>query len=252
MSWSKCLLTGIVASLGFIAVVAGPAGAKPPPPPPPVPKIVGIVPGGPYLRAVASDGTVYQLNFLYPASSVCAETLTTSVVLGHLFPGIPSSPIAATTTVSTGLQVALENGDIWKFVDGGGNPCDFKGVYMGNVFTLAGIGSSASASEVAPQDAASATSVIPNAVGSASPNPAHGTVSISYSTAKPGRSLVRVFDASGRLVRTLQTDRDTPGTHSMSWDGRNEQGSQAASGAYFYQVQYPDGSVGSKSLVLMR
>ncbi len=48
---------------------------------------------------------------------------------------------------------------------------------------------------------------------------------------------VDVYDLTGRRIRTLAHDDLSPGTHSLVWDGRDDAGSQVASGIYVYCVR---------------
>ena len=59
-----------------------------------------------------------------------------------------------------------------------------------------------------------------------------------FGVSKADRVQVRVYDVTGRLVRTL-ADRDFPaGNHSLVWDGRDDAGTQVARGVYFTQLRY--------------
>jgi len=50
---------------------------------------------------------------------------------------------------------------------------------------------------------------------------------------------VGIFDVKGRLVKNV-ADRDFgPGTHSVTWDGRDTNGDRVASGVYFYRLLTP-------------
>jgi flagellar hook assembly protein FlgD len=44
---------------------------------------------------------------------------------------------------------------------------------------------------------------------------------------------VRVYDANGRLVRRLASVGLAGGSHSITWDGRDDLGSSVAAGVYF-------------------
>ena len=46
------------------------------------------------------------------------------------------------------------------------------------------------------------------------------------------RAIVRLFDANGRLVRTLLDGRAPAGASRLVWDGRTDQGTKASSGVY--------------------
>ena len=67
------------------------------------------------------------------------------------------------------------------------------------------------------------------------PNPFHDGTAFRFSARAPGNVGIRVFDASGRLVRRL--DRLMPaGQHEIAWDGRDERGHLVPSGLLFYEV----------------
>ncbi len=68
----------------------------------------------------------------------------------------------------------------------------------------------------------------PNPVGSATP--------IRYTLPQAARAHLRVLDASGRVVRVLVDERETPGAHSARWDGLDATGRPAASGVYFVRL----------------
>jgi len=46
-----------------------------------------------------------------------------------------------------------------------------------------------------------------------------------------------VYDLRGHMVNVLVNDQYTPGYHELSWDGKNGQGQQVASGIYFIHVR---------------
>jgi FlgD Ig-like domain len=46
-----------------------------------------------------------------------------------------------------------------------------------------------------------------------------------------------LFDVSGRLIRTLHQGLTEPGSHIVSWDGRNAAGAPVGSGIYFIRLQ---------------
>jgi hypothetical protein len=71
----------------------------------------------------------------------------------------------------------------------------------------------------------------------ARPNPFNPRTTIDYSVATPCRVVLRVYDLSGRLVRTL-VDRDVEaGEHKIVWDGTMDDARRAASGVYFVRME---------------
>lgn len=70
------------------------------------------------------------------------------------------------------------------------------------------------------------------------PNPFNPTTVIRYDIPPPGTDVtLRIYDVSGRLVRTLVDGPVEPASHVVAWDGTNEQGGRVASGVYFYRLQ---------------
>jgi hypothetical protein len=74
------------------------------------------------------------------------------------------------------------------------------------------------------------------------PNPFNSLTAISYSIAKlavGGRSSavsLKVYDLTGRLIRTLVDEPQEPGYYKVSWDGEDDSGKRIAPGVYFYKL----------------
>ncbi len=76
-------------------------------------------------------------------------------------------------------------------------------------------------------------------VGNA-PNPfnPHTVIRFTLGATDGGQPVsLRVYDATGRLVRTLHAGVLSPGPHAFAWDGADGHGRQAASGVYLYRLQ---------------
>lgn len=70
------------------------------------------------------------------------------------------------------------------------------------------------------------------------PNPFNPATSIAYDVPENGTPVsLRIYDVSGRLVRTLADGAHQAGTHRATWDGRNDAGEAVASGVYFCRMQ---------------
>jgi hypothetical protein len=69
-----------------------------------------------------------------------------------------------------------------------------------------------------------------------SPNPFNPTTAIRFSLASKETVTLAVFDLGGRLVRTLVNEPRGLGSHSVTWDGRDNAGASVASGVYFYRL----------------
>ena len=69
------------------------------------------------------------------------------------------------------------------------------------------------------------------------PNPFNPTTTVSYEVPNGGgRVLVRIFDVSGRLVRTLVDESQPAGQRSVVWDGLDDEGRPLASGVYLARL----------------
>jgi carboxypeptidase T len=86
---------------------------------------------------------------------------------------------------------------------------------------------------------------------SVSPNPAPGNTRIVYSLARQGRATVELFDASGRLVRTLVSGTQQVGVSSVRWDGRDDAGRVLAAGVYYCRFGFGN-ETSTRRLVLMQ
>jgi hypothetical protein len=66
-----------------------------------------------------------------------------------------------------------------------------------------------------------------------------GSAKIDFGLAKKDRVEIKVYDVSGRLIRTLADGRMfDAGDHSITWDGSDNGGSRVARGVYFTQVKF--------------
>jgi flagellar hook assembly protein FlgD len=68
---------------------------------------------------------------------------------------------------------------------------------------------------------------------------------------KPGMVEVQVFNVRGELVKTLAKQWYPQGEHTVTWDGRTENGIGAPSGMYF-AVAKSNGSTDRMKMMLMK
>jgi hypothetical protein len=83
------------------------------------------------------------------------------------------------------------------------------------------------------------------------PNPFNPATDIKFSLPRSANVSLRVYDVSGRLVRTLLSGELTAGIHSERWEGRNEAGLSVASGIYYARLLV-DGESSIKPMALVR
>jgi len=90
-----------------------------------------------------------------------------------------------------------------------------------------------------------------NRLGPNYPNPFNPSTTIVFSLAEAGQTSLRIYDVSGRLVRTL-VDYELPaGFQEIGWDGRDESGNSVASGVYFYRLA-TGRYTGTRKMVMLR
>jgi hypothetical protein len=68
------------------------------------------------------------------------------------------------------------------------------------------------------------------------PNPFNPTTTIRFALPTRGDVLLAIYDANGRLVRTLVNGVRGDGEHEVTWDGRADDGAAMGSGVYFYRL----------------
>jgi PKD repeat protein len=83
------------------------------------------------------------------------------------------------------------------------------------------------------------------------PNPFNPGTSIFFALKSTGRVQIVVYDAVGRVVRTLVSGVYPAGTQRVEFDGRDDAGRQLASGVYFYRFEAPGASM-TKKIVLLK
>jgi hypothetical protein len=82
------------------------------------------------------------------------------------------------------------------------------------------------------------------------PNPFNPSTTISFTLPAREQVTVSIYDANGRLVRTLLNESRDFGTHSVTWDGRSDAGSTVGSGVYFYRLTAGKYSESKKMVML--
>jgi hypothetical protein len=81
------------------------------------------------------------------------------------------------------------------------------------------------------------------------PNPVSSDAKLMYQLPEAAEVSLRVFDAGGRVVRSLKSGHVEVGVHTLHWDGRDENGARLANGLYFLTMTAGD-YVGTSKLIL--
>lgn len=92
------------------------------------------------------------------------------------------------------------------------------------------------------------------ALGQNQPNPfstyRDPITSVAYSVDREDHVEITIHDVLGRPVRHLVSTRVSPGTHSATWDGRDDWGKTVASGHYFCRLRTSAGSETRQMVVI--
>jgi hypothetical protein len=69
------------------------------------------------------------------------------------------------------------------------------------------------------------------------PNPFNPTTTLRYALPKDARLTLSIYNILGQRVATLKDNVENVGYYDVVWNGRNDFGSQVASGIYFYRIE---------------
>lgn len=82
------------------------------------------------------------------------------------------------------------------------------------------------------------------------PNPFSPETQIRFKLPEAAEVELRIYNPSGRLVRTLVSGEQPAGPHMVRWNGLNDLGRKVSSGVYFYSLRAP-GIDESRRMILM-
>ncbi|MFO7626181.1 MAG: FlgD immunoglobulin-like domain containing protein, partial [Candidatus Fermentibacteraceae bacterium] len=83
-----------------------------------------------------------------------------------------------------------------------------------------------------------------------SPNPFSSSTSVVFQSPGLSSMTFQVFDIAGRLVRTQSIGNSPAGQHTITWDGRDSQGAELASGVYFIRLRGAEQQASAKVLLV--
>ncbi len=168
--------------------------------------------------------------------------------------------IAAVSNAPAGLfyKTFTEGYDYCVMRDPGGSPlsCGTWNIittWFGCVLTWGGYSGSAICNPLMVSDVRDpgVAPAVVTSLGQAFPNPMNPTATIKFAVGTPGKVMLRVFDVSGRVIRTLVDETRAAGEYSVIWDGKNDGGDKVASGVFFYQLDAP-GFKSAKKIVILQ
>ncbi len=83
------------------------------------------------------------------------------------------------------------------------------------------------------------------------PNPMSSKATMFYQVPNASLVTLKIYDATGRVVRTLVEEMKEPGYYTVQWNGKTADGREVASGVYFYKMEAGD-FTGLKKMVVVR
>jgi len=84
------------------------------------------------------------------------------------------------------------------------------------------------------------------------PNPFTTSTSIRYALPRSAHIELAIYNIQGQLVRTLFRGEEAPGTHIVSWNGRDEMDRNVSSGFYFCQLKEASGIKKVRKMLFLR
>ena len=182
---------------------------------------------GQHVRAVAVEGSEIWIG-TQRGGLVMIDTLTdTTVFYNHANSGLPDNDV---TTIAIDAS-----GNKWIGTGGG------LAVYSG------GTGIEEENNEKVKNGNAEAMKIYPN--------PFISSMVIHYAVSAVGDQgaavSVKVYDLSGKLVKTLLNKKQKTGYYSIKWDGTNNTGKKPSSGIYFIKLK-AGGFKQTKRIILMK
>lgn len=84
------------------------------------------------------------------------------------------------------------------------------------------------------------------------PNPmTNNYTQISYTISQPNHASLRIYDVTGKLVRTLVNENKDSGVYNVIWDGRDTNNNEVNRGIYFYTLKTDNKNI-TRKLVMTR
>lgn len=84
------------------------------------------------------------------------------------------------------------------------------------------------------------------------PNPFSTPTQIAYQLERAGRVQLRIYDAAGRLIRTLADELQSGGEHRIVWEGLTDRGQRAAAGTYLYELSIDGQAKSARTMILLK
>jgi ligand-binding sensor domain-containing protein len=84
------------------------------------------------------------------------------------------------------------------------------------------------------------------------PNPFNPETAIQYSLDKPQHVRLSIYNLNGQLIRIIENGDKLAGAHTVSWDGKDENGLVVSSGVYLYRIETEHGHQAMRKAILLK
>jgi len=82
------------------------------------------------------------------------------------------------------------------------------------------------------------------------PNPFNPSTAISFALARASQTSIKIFNIQGKQIASLLNEYKKSGNHTISWDGKDKNGREVASGVYYYRIVTPFNTATRKMTLL--
>jgi len=83
-------------------------------------------------------------------------------------------------------------------------------------------------------------------------NPFNSSTTIDYSLPTTSHVTLKIYDITGREIKTLVDEVKPAGKYTVEWNGTDRTGKKVPSGTYFYQIKSENGNASSKKMILVK
>jgi hypothetical protein len=90
------------------------------------------------------------------------------------------------------------------------------------------------------------------AITAVAPNPFNPQITVRYEVPRPTVATLRIYDLSGRLVRSIWNGALAAGRHEAHWDGQAADGAPAAAGVYLVRLVTSAGAARAAKVTLAK
>lgn len=84
------------------------------------------------------------------------------------------------------------------------------------------------------------------------PNPFNPQTQISFDLPATQKINLKIYDVSGKLIKTLIDEEKEAGYHSVRWNGTDEVGEAVSSGVYIYKLESDNGFSQARQMLLLK